>query len=118
MVGTLDTTRILYPVPTACPAGIVALIVPALWDVSVPILTGVANEPEEFDNCAVKTFPGLKLPETVNGTFTGAPGQNSVGLMVPVVIALPEAMTKYPSEDPVLSELMMDVPLTVPCRVA
>ena len=63
--GLLETTLTRYPVPDACPPGIVALIVPAAVEVIVPIVTGLANEPLASDNCAVKIFPALKVPVMV-----------------------------------------------------
>ena len=49
--GNDDITRILYPVPTAVPAGIVAEIIPEFADeVNVPIFTGEAKLPDAFDN--------------------------------------------------------------------
>lgn len=44
------TTRILYPLPPVVPAGIVHEIVPALVDVNVPILIGLAKEPAAFES--------------------------------------------------------------------
>ena len=54
MEGLLLITRIRYPAPVAVLAGMVAGIVPELALLTkVPIVTGAANDPEAFDNCAV-----------------------------------------------------------------
>jgi hypothetical protein len=56
-------TLILYPVPVALEEGMVDAIVPVLpVDANVPILTGLANDPNAFESCAVKTFPELAVP--------------------------------------------------------
>ena len=72
--GLFETTRILYPVPAAVPAGIVAEII-SVFEVLVtaPIETGEAKLPAAFDNCAVYTLPPLKVPTLVKGTETVAP---------------------------------------------
>ena len=54
-----------YPLPVACPAAMVALIVPAFCDVRVPIFVGLAKEPIALESCAVKIFPALKFPVLV-----------------------------------------------------
>ena len=69
------TTRIRYPLPAVVPAGMVPEIVPAAVDVKVPMLTGLANEPAAFDNCAVNTLPALAAAFVVKGTLTAAPAQ-------------------------------------------
>ena len=56
------TTRILYAVPKRVACGMVAEIVPAVVVVSVPIFTGLAKLPAEFESCAVKIFPELAVP--------------------------------------------------------
>lgn len=43
--------------------------------VKVPILTGETKLPDALLNCAVKTFPALKLPEISKGTFVVLPAQ-------------------------------------------
>jgi hypothetical protein len=57
LTGLLLITRIRYPFPEAVPPGIVAVMVPAVVDVNVPIFTGEEKLPVELDNCAVNTFP-------------------------------------------------------------
>ena len=64
----------------------IAEIVPAFTELSVPIFTGVANDPLPFDNWAVNTFPALAAEFIVNGTDTPAPAQSESGLMADVVI--------------------------------
>ena len=88
--GLLLITLILYPVPVAVPEGIVALIVPELASLTVvPIGTGLENDPDELDNCAVYVFP-LNVPTLVNGTLTDEPPeaieQNGDPLIAPVAI--------------------------------
>jgi hypothetical protein len=56
------TTRILYAVPLAVVNGVEALIVPALVDVSVPIVTGLVKLPAASDSCAVNIFPAVNVP--------------------------------------------------------
>ena len=41
----------------------VQTIVPANVEVSVPMFTGLVNEPAPLLNCAVKTFPTVKVPD-------------------------------------------------------
>ena len=48
--GLEPITRTLYAEPVAAVAGIVAEIVPELTDESVPMFTGLANEPVELDS--------------------------------------------------------------------
>lgn len=62
VTGLELTTRILYAVPLAVVNGMVALIVPALVDVSVPIFTGLAKLPVASDNWAVNIFPTVNVP--------------------------------------------------------
>ncbi len=50
-------------------------IVPATVEVNEPISTGEVKLPLPSDNCAVKTFPALNVPEIVNGTLTDDPEQ-------------------------------------------
>ena len=57
--GVDEMILIRYPLPAAVPPGIVAVIVPADVDVKVPIAVGLANEPDELDNCAVNTLPDV-----------------------------------------------------------
>lgn len=56
------TTRTLYAVPLAVVKGMVALIVPALVEVSVPIATGLAKLPVASESCAVNIFPDVNVP--------------------------------------------------------
>lgn len=51
--------RILYPDPAGVEDGIVALMVPDVVPVSVPILVGEAKLPLALLSCAVNTFPEL-----------------------------------------------------------
>jgi hypothetical protein len=58
IVEGLDAITLMrYPFPDVVLEGIVALILPLPVDVSVPIVTGVANEPEASLNWAVKILP-------------------------------------------------------------
>ena len=41
----------------------VQTIVPANVEVSVPMFTGLVNEPVALLNCTVKTFPAVKVPD-------------------------------------------------------
>ena len=86
--GFEDITLILYPVPDAVFEGIVALIVPELVLVSVPMLTGLEKLPLELESCAVKMLPALKVPDMVKGTDISEPAQYELGLIFPVVIIL------------------------------
>ena len=43
-------TRILYPVPPEVPEGIVAITVPWFTDDNVPMFTGLAKLPAEFES--------------------------------------------------------------------
>jgi hypothetical protein len=61
--GALLITRILYPAPVGVFEGIVAIMVPAAVDVSVPMFTGLVNEPVALLNCAVKTLPAVNVPD-------------------------------------------------------
>lgn len=62
VAGLELTTRTLYAVPLAVVKGIVALIVPALVEVSVPIATGLVKLPVASDSWAVNIFPAVKVP--------------------------------------------------------
>lgn len=62
------------------------VIVPKVVDVNVPIMEGETKLPEASDNWAVKTFPGLKRPVPVKGTFISEPPQYEVGKIPDVVI--------------------------------
>ena len=64
----------------------VAEIVPDDVPDKVPMDTGEAKLPLALDNCAVKTFPDVKVPVIVNGTLIEEPEQYDVGEIVPVVI--------------------------------
>ena len=48
--GVLEITLIRYPEPVTVPPGIVADIVPAAVEVTVPIFVGVVKLPVESDN--------------------------------------------------------------------
>jgi len=63
--------------------GSVALMLPLVAElVSVPIFTGVAKLPFALLNCAVKTFPLLKvISEDVNETVRLDPAQKGVPLI-------------------------------------
>jgi hypothetical protein len=80
------TTRILYAVPVAVVKGIVALMVPALVEVSVPMATGLAKLPVASESCAVNMFPAVKVPLMVYGTFTAAPAQKGEPVIVVEVV--------------------------------
>ncbi len=86
VAGLEPTTLIRYAVPAVLPAGICALMLPEVVELSVPIFTGLAKLPVEEDNCAVKVFPALKIPVTVYGTEIFSPEQNGLPLTVPVLI--------------------------------
>ena len=86
ILGVELITLIIYPIPAAVLQGIVHVIVPAAVPVSVPIVTGAAKLPAAFDNCAVKTFPGVKVPAIAKGTLTIVHAQNGLPEIVPVVI--------------------------------
>jgi hypothetical protein len=58
-------TRILYAPPAACPNGIVAVMVPAVVEVTLPIAVGATKEPAAFESCAVKTLPPPNNPVIV-----------------------------------------------------
>jgi hypothetical protein len=73
IAGELDTTRTRYPVPVAVPAGIVALTVPDAVAVTLPIVTGLVNDPLASDSCAVTVLPPAKVPVIVKGTEIEAP---------------------------------------------
>jgi hypothetical protein len=92
------TTLIRYPVPVVVPAGIVALIVPAVVLVSVPILTGEVKLPAAFDNCAVNIFPAFAAALTENGTSTDEPAhrfEDEIAFVVIVVILGDELIVKF-----------------------
>ena len=95
IAGLLLTTRILYSVPVKVPGGIVPGIVPAVVDGNVPIVTGEAKLPLASDNCAVKTFPKVKVPVMEKGTETFDPEQNGEPAIAPVDIVFLAANTKY-----------------------
>lgn len=88
VAGLLLTTLILYPLPVGVAPGIVAAMVPLPVEVKVPILVGLEKLPLALLNCAVKTFPGLKVPVAVKGTFTAAPEQKGDPETVPVEMLL------------------------------
>ena len=67
-------------------AGTIALIVPDVLDVNVPILTGVVKLPLSLLSCAVNIFPLLNCALTVYGTLMLFLGTNGLPLMVPVVM--------------------------------
>ena len=54
IAGLEETILILYP-EFDNPVGIVAEIFPAVCDVSVPMVVGLAKLPDELLSCAVKT---------------------------------------------------------------
>jgi hypothetical protein len=55
--GELEITRMRYPVPAACPAGIVALIeLPVVALAKVPMAVGDVKEPEAFESWAVNVL--------------------------------------------------------------
>ena len=62
VAGLELTTRTLYAVPLDVVKGLVALIVPALVDVSVSMATGLAKLPVASDSCAVNIFPAVNVP--------------------------------------------------------
>ena len=65
----------------------VALIVPAMAPVSVPMTGGLAeNVPLAFDNWAENVFEAANVPLIEKGTVMAPPGQIEVGVIVPVVI--------------------------------
>ena len=52
---------------------------------SVPIVVGEVKEPVELDNCAVNTFPEVKVPVAVYGMpIPVFPAQKGLPEMVPV----------------------------------
>jgi hypothetical protein len=69
-----------------------------LADVSDPIFTGEPKLPLASDNCAVKTFPALKVPDIVYGTETPDPGQNGEPEIVPVAMVGPVPITDPDNE--------------------
>ena len=76
--------------------GIIAAIVPEVAVlVNEPILAvPEAKLPEALDNCAVKTFPLVKVPVDVNPTFILAPAQNGEPVIAFVVMVwLPITVT-------------------------
>ena len=48
----------------------VALIMPELMPVKVPIVTGLSKPPVALDNCALNTFPAVYVPNAENETET------------------------------------------------
>lgn len=63
------------------------MIVPDVREVRLPMTTGVVgNVPFASLSWTLKTFPELKLAETVYGTFMVFPAQNGLPLIVPVLI--------------------------------
>ena len=55
--------------------GIVALILPEVVLLKVPIFTGEAKLPVASLNCGVKMLPALKVPVAVKGTDIAVPEQ-------------------------------------------
>lgn len=69
--------------------GEVVTMVPGVAPLSVPSVTGAANEPVASLNWAVKTLAASKVPVAVNGTeMPVCPWQKGDPLMVPVVMEL------------------------------
>jgi hypothetical protein len=82
-------TRTRYADPDGIAQGIVALMVPvSAVEVSVPIAVGAAKLPNASDNCAVYTFPAVKVPVAVKGTFIEPQAQKGLPAIAPVVIVL------------------------------
>lgn len=88
--GLLETTRILYPVPVVDGRATLLVIVPeSAVDVSVPNVTGDANDPLALESWAVNTLPALNVPVAVYGMLIPVcPAQNGPPLIVPVVMEL------------------------------
>lgn len=76
--------------PAGVAAGMVALMVPAVVCVIVPMLVGDAKLPLAAESCAVNILPLLNVPLMVKGTLTEAvsplPAQKGEPLMVEVVM--------------------------------
>ena len=94
--GLLLMTLILYPVPPGVFAGIVALMVPAVVATLVPILTGVAKDPELLESWAVNVFGLINVPVIVNVTATApvvvVPMHTLFGFRSVVVIVCPNEL--------------------------
>ena len=72
-------------------AGIVIEIFPKLAVLGkVPIFTGLAKLPAASLNCAVYTFPAVKVPVLLNGNVAVAPAQKGP-TKFPAVMVLAEA---------------------------
>ena len=71
--GVLEITLIRYPEPVAAATGIVAVMLPDVVLVKLPIAVGDAKEPDASDNCAVNTLPDVQVPVIVYGTVIEAP---------------------------------------------
>ena len=66
IVDGLDPiTRIRYFVPGVVDSGIAAVMIPDFFELFVPMVTGKLKWPFTSDNCAVKTFPVLKVKSAV-----------------------------------------------------
>ena len=73
MEGLLLITLILYPLPVAVLAGMVAAIVPELALLTnVPMVTGAEKEPEPSESWAIYVFDE-NVPMLVKGTETEVP---------------------------------------------
>ena len=59
-------------------------------------------------------MPEVNAPVFVNGTETVAPPQNGEPVIVPVVKLIPSAKAKNKDDPETASELLIEVPLTVP----
>jgi hypothetical protein len=89
VVGFDPFILILYAVPCAIPAGILAVMVPPPVPKEVPILVGEIKLPVEFESSAVKKFPELNVPVIVYGILILAPEQSGLPVIAAVAIVVP-----------------------------
>jgi hypothetical protein len=80
------TTLIRYPLPATVFEGIVAIMVPELVELRVPIVTGEVKLPVLPDNWAVKTFPASTIPALLKGTDTVEPAHKQGCPIFPVIM--------------------------------
>ena len=95
VLGSLASTRILYPLPAAKPLGIVALMLrePVEVEVKVPIVNGDAKLPLASESFARYWFPLFTAPVAVKFTvmFALVLLQNEL-----LPIAAVDKLTKFP----------------------